>query len=305
MLNKFWEGIGEGVAQKWLQQIGPAFFFWFGGLYLVIGWDGLKNTSKELITLDTIQQILILLIALLLLVASGTLVSNIANPILRLLEGYWTGIFQYPRNWMVNNRKKTLGKRVSRWQILKKKIDEEKATNHERNEFINLDVSLHYTPADPNDLMPTELGNILRMAEKSSFYTYGLDAVVCWPRLWPLLPDHLRQDILQARHSINRSVELCFFGIIFIVWGWASLWAIPIALLSSFVFYRLTLPNSKTYSDLVVSAFDLYRWELYKSLHIKYPDNSQKERSFGKQISEYLWRGTEPSGGWDFVDPGS
>jgi len=46
-----------------------------------------------------------------------------------------------------------------------------------------------HTPAESDRHMPTKLGNILRAAELRSKDKYGLDAVICWPRLWLLLPD--------------------------------------------------------------------------------------------------------------------
>ena len=39
--------------------------------------------------------------------------------------------------------------------------------DHERKELADLEVRLHYVPADPKDYMPTGLGNILRAGESA------------------------------------------------------------------------------------------------------------------------------------------
>ena len=44
---------------------------------------------------------------------------------------------------------------------------------------------------DLDRLLPTSLGNALRAAEDRSGLRYGLQSVVLWPRLYPLLPAEL------------------------------------------------------------------------------------------------------------------
>ncbi|MFQ5578020.1 MAG: CHAT domain-containing protein [Anaerolineae bacterium] len=55
--------------------------------------------------------------------------------------------------------------------------------------------------------------------------------------------------------------------------------------------YRLMLPVARNYADLIEAAFDLYRWELYKHLHLPLPVDSAGEVAQGKQLSELIWRG--------------
>jgi hypothetical protein len=59
-------------------------------------------------------------------------------------------------------------------------------------------------PSDDESVMPTILGNILKVAEEYSMTRYNLDAVVIWPRLAPLLP----ADVLDAMQNAESSVVL-------------------------------------------------------------------------------------------------
>ena len=56
------------------------------------------------------------------------------------------------------------------------------------------DLHLAYTE-DPEDVLPTRLGNVLRAAELYPLHRYGIDIAVLWTRLTMLLPDQLQRDI--------------------------------------------------------------------------------------------------------------
>lgn len=62
-------------------------------------------------------------------------------------------------------------------------------------------------PSQPNRLMPTKLGNILRAAESRPYDKYGLDAVICWSRLWLLLPDGVKKELQEARSNLNTAAR--------------------------------------------------------------------------------------------------
>ena len=64
-------------------------------------------------------------------------------------------------------------------------------------------------PADPAWLLPTRLGNALRAAETRAGEPYGLDAVVAWPRLYPLLPDGVRALVDDQRDGLDLAARFC------------------------------------------------------------------------------------------------
>jgi hypothetical protein len=59
-------------------------------------------------------------------------------------------------------------------------------------------------------LLPTALGNILRAGEDITTDRYGLDAVVVWPRLYPLLPKELKSILNDLRNQLDFSIFVSF-----------------------------------------------------------------------------------------------
>lgn len=113
-----------------------------------------------------------------------------------------------------------------------------------------------------------------------------------WARLWGLLPLDLREDLLSARAALNRRVEAFVWGLLFLLWGWVSWWAIPLGLVwMGFAYYQAYLAAAP-YGDLIETAFDLYRFRLYEALGWARPPDSASEKAHGKALSEFLWRST-------------
>lgn len=300
MLSKLWESVGEGLAEKWVAQLGPALVFWFCGLYFWLGWPGLVDLSNTLLNLDTLQQITLIVGALLLVMASANLIQRMAYPVLRFLEGYWPPILGWLEKWEIDLVSKRIDRDLEKWEKLHAKIQSGKSTRIELRQASALDRKLHYQPSNPQDYMPTELGNILRMAETMPRYTYGLDAVVCWPHLWSLLPESMREGLSGVRQQLDQNSELWLWGILFMVWTWFTWWAIPVGLFWAWIAYRISLNTARNYADLVLASFDLYRWDLYKALHLELPQNSTQEKEYGEKITQHLWRGKPPKDGWEY-----
>jgi hypothetical protein len=140
--------------------------------------------------------------------------------------------------------------------------------------------------------MPTKLGNILRAGEGRPSERYGLDAVVCWQRLWLLLPQAARGELQSARAALDSDVVAFSWGVLFLAWTPFTLLAIPIALVVAALAYRGAQTNAAIYSDLFEASFDLYRQDLYEAMSWPLPKSPADEQELGKQLTEYLWRGS-------------
>lgn len=121
---------------------------------------------------------------------------------------------------------------------------------------------------------------------------YGLNSTVCWPRLWCLLSECQKESLTSSRAALNQSAELWLWGLLFILWTTRSYLAVPISLLWMLVAYRLALQTAAVYGDLVETAFDVHRFALYDALGWERPRDSDEEKIRGKQLSEFLFRGT-------------
>jgi len=295
MVNKFWETIGTKAAERWLEYIfGPAFLFWAGGFVLYAWQTGWQTVAMDIQNLTPFQQGGWIVLALLVLAFSSVFMQAIRFPILRLLEGYWPWPFNYLRMGIVSVRKFYFDKKYSELRRLASQ-DKKDLDARQREKLVSLDLWAHRHPVDPNDLLPTTLGNILRAREYSPERKYGLDAIICWPRLWSLLPETMRADLTSARVSLDRLAELWFWGLLFLSWVFLTRWTLVIAPLWMAVTYWMACQAAMSFGDLLESAFDLHRFLLYDAVGWHSPQNTRDEKSLGAQLTEYLWRGTLPA----------
>ncbi|WP_250029281.1 hypothetical protein [Paractinoplanes maris] len=153
-------------------------------------------------------------------------------------------------------------------------------------------------PAEYN-VRPTTLGNVLAATTETAGAAYGLDAVVAWPRLYPLLPDPFRAIVDDLRDSLDASARLCAVTALTAVatavlvlprsgW-WALLAAAPAALAA--LSYIGAVRAATAYGAAVRSALDVHRFALVKALHLPLPTDHQTERLLNQQISDLLRQG--------------
>ena len=157
----------------------PSLIFW--GLLIVVILV-MQGNVTDAIKIWEQQSSLLKTLALIALVAwvifFSSILSSQITTLLRFYEGYWT----FP----LGHHLKKSGKRWYGYRLesLNQRIDANK------NAPCYQDIYLFYPGRHRLDeLMPTRLGNILKNAEVYPKLRYGIDSVLIWPRLYPLLPD--------------------------------------------------------------------------------------------------------------------
>jgi hypothetical protein len=305
MISNFWAGIGNKLVDPWIASVlTPAFVFWAGGILAWVtrfGWMSLEPFSTQFVKLPFIAQIAVLIGGLLLLVVSSTVVQQLDMPVIRLLEGYWPGWFkwiwrlgrQFKVKWLkLHTAEERMEKAEKRWQELETKKHKQGLSPEENEEQVNLDQRLRLVPAQPELRMPTKLGNILRIAETRPVDKYGLDPIICWPRLWLLLPDNAKTELGESRKNLDTAARLLLWGILFLIWTIWAWWALLVGLIIAIWAYRWILTTAIVYGDLLESAFDLHRFALYEALHWPLPTQPTDESKKGVQLTAYIYRGT-------------
>lgn len=295
MYSKFLEGMTGKVAEQWVTNLlTPAFVFWFGGLAAYAypcNWNSLKTS---VLRQPQSFQVALLIVGLIGIATSAAIIQKGDRFMLRFLEGYWPRWLKPLRQNRTQRYIKQWQKNLERWSELYGK-GEDALTAEELNEYARLDWLIIHSPTKPNQFMPTRLGNLLRASEYRSKERYGLDAIICWPRLWLLLPDSTRKELQEARAALNTTVRNCLWSLLFLVWTplawWAPLLAIPVAWIS----YRMALSTAAVYVDLLEATFDVHRHLLYQALRVQLPKNPIKETDDGKKLTQYLWREPDPS----------
>jgi len=299
MLDKLWEKVGESVGERWVLTVfSPAFVFWAGGFVAsqrVEGVGILESLGRsdffyDLRDLPQAGQLATVLGALLLISFSGTLVERLQSGFLRVLEGYWPGWLAGIQSW----RSRRWSRRIdAKYAELDRLRNQSTASALQRRAV--LDNELAHLPVQQAHAMPTLLGNLLRAAETYPQVRYGLDAVVCWPRLYFLLSDSLREEIGTARERLNESVRFLVWSLLFTIWTIQASWALW-SLVLAWLVYRQAVNAAGIYGDLVRTAFDLKRFDLYQSLGWSPPLSPAEEEEKGRQLTEHLFRGTAPAG---------
>ena len=161
-----------------------------------------------------------------------------------------------------------------------------------------------FLPPEKPSVMPTRLGNILRASEFYSLKRYNLDAVVAWPRLQSLLPKDFAEGLRDAKANLDLLLVVTTLAGIFAL-GWeiglglsTDRWDLfliaSLAWLLALVGYSGVLQAARSYGELIKSAFDLHRWELLKTLHLKLPVSYEEERKLWGEVSELLYRNYPP-----------
>ena len=304
MLAGFWQSAGGKLLDRYAAVSAPALVFWLGALLAWIaghhGLGRLNTITSWLNRQSSPVQLIAIALVLVALLASVLVVQRLTLPVLRALEGYWPRRLDGLRRRLVEHTADRLHAPEARWQELYPRVQPPQTpTWAELTEFTRLDRARRRRPTDPNRLMPTRIGNILRAAEIRPNDHYGLDAVIVWPHLWLLLPDSARQELAASRASLDAAVASTIWGLLFCVFAVWTLWAIPAGLLVCLGAVRWWAPErAATFGELFSSAYDLYRTSLYQQLRWPLPTNPSLEPEQGREITAYLWRGsddTEPT----------
>ena len=322
----FWAG---GLAAIWWHSHGRA--------VRTHGWPHeLSATADWLHRLPALAQGILVVAGLLLVAVSALAAERLTLPLLRLLEGYgW-----HPR-WLRDRLISYRRWRYHRWEARVECLaTRQRIGTLKPEEFFELADLEADPPPDPARLrelqqrradgldarmmaqlgqgrsmlrsmprqdalgMPTRLGDILRAAERRPADKYGLDTIACWTALWLLLPAEAKTELVQARSALDNAARTWLWGALFVVWiPWTWL-ALPVAIVVPAVAYYVGILTAATlFGELTVSAFDLYRFRLYDSLHLPRPSSPALERSRdGSRVTRLLWAGLDEPG-LQYVEP--
>jgi hypothetical protein len=262
----------------------PSLVFWAGLGALLATHFGWAATTHRWAELDGARQLIVAAGAVVALIFFSLLAQVLLPGLIRLYEGYWL-VGTKPAAWLIARQKK-------RWDDL----DLTRPRDYTRR--------YQLYPPDQADLLPTRLGTTLKAAEAypGDPRRYGMDAVFFWPRLYPLLPDALRQSLTAARSSLEQmlfTVTLCgVFAVTTAVFAATlrvsrSVW-IPVligTILLALLCHRAALRVAVSYGELVRSSFDTHRRALLTAMGLEPPKTLEAERALWKALGQQLYRG--------------
>jgi hypothetical protein len=264
----------------------PSLIFW-GGLAAIFGTDtGLTVLLGQWRALDTGIQWLLIVIALAWVTFFAFLLSNQLVWLTKQFEGYWDWIPKLGE-WMMNKRKEYYK------QVLK-----------------NIDLKKDYEqiyykypfPNEPEELMPTRFGNIMKNAERYSWQRYDLEAVLLWPHIFSIMDETQLQPINNARSSLDFMVIISSLSALFAFISGAFLlivegpcWLFFICFLGglmvAWMAHASALEAAINYGQLIKSTFDLYKGKLWGQLGYKKPGSLEEERKSWRRLYELIYKG--------------
>ena len=291
MSAKFLEGFSGKFAEQWTTTLlTPAFVFWAGGAiaaYQKFGWTA---CSAWFIPLPEPLQIASLFGIFLTIAISAFIIHRFDLAVIRLLEGYWTKPFTALTKCLTQREKHRRNRIKTKLTKLNDRFETLDAI--EQTQHFQLSTQFNQIPREA-DLLPTRLGNILRGAERRPTERYGLDAIVCWSRLWILLPEAPRTDLSAARTDLNAAARTWLWSVLFMIWypTLGATWALIGAIGALWIYYTWLLDAATLYAELIIATFDTHRHLLYQSIRWDIPNDPNEERRVGKQLTRYLWLG--------------
>lgn len=236
-----------------------------------------------------------------LLVVLITLLAVMLQPLqlrlVRLLEGYWGG---GPRAGALSRMLLALQRR--RRDALASRVMVEPRSGSPAGTppaaAVAAQEALSARFPSAGQLLPTALGNALRAFEERAGRAYGLDAVVIWPRLYPLLSDSIRAVVDDRRDQLDISARISATATVVAVITATLLWGdgwwllLPLgALAVARIAYGSAVSAAVAYGEGVRVAIDLHRFDLLRSLHLPLPVDREAEREANRALCDFLRQG--------------
>lgn len=175
----------------------------------------------------------------------------------------------------------------------------------EQQQLAGLEDDLHNFPVKRDRIRSTKLGNILSAVVEYTELRYGIDLRATWIRMvYSICPDAFRETLLESRLRLDLFLRL--FVLIFIYTMLFSgyyyiflrayqecILTLGIGAFSLLMVLKWGDASARDYAEIIRSMYDLYRFDLYKSLRLPLPSKSgNSEVAAGRKLSEHLWRGT-------------
>jgi len=220
--------------------------------------------------------------------------------LVQLLEGYWPAWFP-PfllrfGIWLEQRRRDRIRRRLV---IVSRRIaPTAEAAARERAQAAETQLRQRF-PAQER-LLPTALGNALRASEDTVGQRYGLESVVIWPRLFPLLPDRVRDgvddEVTQLDVSVRLAVTWTLAGAISTSWLLRDLSSLghnhPWLLVPAGVFVLARLSYQSAVESAIAQgvdlevAIDLYRARVIDAMRLHSTVSLEHERRVFGELCE-------------------
>lgn len=259
----------------------------------------------------------------------GFTLTALNTYVLKLFEGYaFFHRIPFMRTRLLRFHQRKARVLLSRRESLKRQIQEigrsadkspttKTLTRNLRREYYSVASEYdHLYPSNPDEILPTQFGNILKASEQYPGTRYGFDGVEFWPRLIHVIPKEYQQTIDNSRNELSFLVNMSMLSIVFVflcmVAIFFSLYNSPVevsnselfvaaagislryiiaaafAFVGNVFFYKAAIYSVSSFGLMIRSAYDLFRMDLLKKYQLKQPSNSREEFYAWKELNEFV-----------------
>lgn len=149
---------------------------------------------------------------------------------------------------------------------------------------------------------PTALGNAFAVIEEYPYERYGMDGVLFWPRLYPLLDESYAKTLANVKMILDLLLNLSLLALIFgleaIVIGvvqirpdWMLIGVGVGAWVLSYFCYQGGVNAVYSMGDTVALCFDYFRGRVLEQFGLPQPDDLEAEQAVWLQLGQFLRRG--------------
>lgn len=232
------------------------------------------------------------------LIAVGLLALSVAThplqtPLIQLVEGYWARLPMGQALATRATRRLAKDLRTARETL---QFASEQSTPRA---LADLQRHLDWLPVDEQELVPTSLGNTLRVGEIRAGSRYGLQPDVALARLTPLLDPVSLAELNDRRSQLDATVRLCVvfglataFGVGVLVWHGTWLYLPVLTYLLCWASYTAAVAAARGFCTSLAAAIDLSHLKLFDALQLPRPTDLAAERKQNKVLDD-LFRGVE------------
>jgi len=212
--------------------------------------------------------------------ALGIAVHPLQFSIIQFLEGYWG-----------SNAAARMARAV-RIRRHRKRVSSLTCKEEEDAEARRL---LEQYPEDPEDIMPTRLGNVLRRYETLAGRQYELNVLTVLPHVALAAQTEDVRYLDDQRTQLDLAVRMCFTAgfacivSIALLWRdgtWPLIAIIPGSV--AYIAYRGAVVSAQDYGVAMATLIDMNRFAFYERFHLPRPLNIIRERSANEQLMKLL-----------------
>jgi hypothetical protein len=156
-------------------------------------------------------------------------------------------------------------------------------------------------PRRIRQVKPTSLGNAFAVIEEYPYERYGMEGMVFWPRLYPLLVEPYTTTLTNTKMTLDLLLHLSLLASIFglevvlvglwgrLDWRWVSV-AIG-AWVLAYLCYKGAVSTVYSLGDTVALCFDLHRGKLWEQFGFPLPTSLEQEQATWLRLGQFLRRG--------------